>query len=76
MSGKATALITRFATAVGVDVEEKATANLVAASRDIMCLSCSAPIVTGFDAMVSPVIVYEEDRLDSHRADSTDTAFA
>ena len=41
-------------TAVGVDVQETTTADLLAISRDIMCLSCSAPIVMNFDTMVGP----------------------
>ena len=56
-------------------MEEETTADLVAVSRDIMCLSCSAPIVMGFEAMVSPVIVYKDGRLDLRRVYSTDTAF-
>lgn len=60
MSGKATTVITRFATAVGMDLEEKTTADLGAIPQYIICLSCSAPIVMGFDAMASPMIVYEE----------------
>jgi len=58
-----------------VDVEEKTTADLVAVSRDIMCLSCSAPIVVGFDAMVGLVIIYEEKPLYLRSVDSADTAF-
>lgn len=71
--GKATAVITRFATAVGVDVQEKTTAGSPAVSRDIMCLSCSAPIVMGFGAMVGLAEQLDEDRLNSFRAKSTDT---
>ena len=46
-----------------MDVEEKTTTDLVAVSRDIMCLSCSAPIVMGFDAMVGLRIIHKEDPL-------------
>ncbi|KAF9653537.1 hypothetical protein BDM02DRAFT_1562337 [Thelephora ganbajun] len=49
---KAAAAITRFVAAVGMDVQEKTVAESVNISRDIMCLSCSAPIVMGFDAII------------------------
>jgi len=49
---KASTAITRFATALGIDVRQNTTADLAAISRDIMCLSCSGPIVMGFDIMV------------------------
>lgn len=48
-SGKATGVITRFMSAIGMDVQKT---DLVGISRDIMCLSCSAPIVMNFDVMV------------------------
>lgn len=46
---KAAAVITRFVTAIGIDVQEAAVAVVI--SRDIMCLSCSGPIVMSFSAM-------------------------
>ena len=60
-------MITRLATAIGVDVQEKTTADLVDISRHVMCLSCSAPIVMDLNAMVSPPIKLDECRLDLDR---------
>jgi len=57
-----------------MDVQEKTMADLVAISQDIMCFSCSAPIVMDFGTMVSLVIKHEENRLDSCCANPTDTA--
>ena len=47
-----------------MDVQEKTAADSATISRDIVCLSCSAPITMGFDIMVSLVTELNVDRLD------------
>ena len=76
MKEKAYATITRFAVAIGVDMEEKTPENSVAVSRNIMCLSCSAPIVMAFDAMVSLVIMHKEIHIVLCHVNPADTAYA
>lgn len=63
-------------TTVGMDVQEEITAGSVAISRHILCLSCSAPIVMGFDAMVSQVIKSKGYCIGLYPADPTGTALA
>lgn len=46
-------------TAIGMDVQETTVAEFI--SRDIMCLSCSGPVVMGFGAMVGLVIKLDID---------------
>ena len=57
---KGPAVIARFAIAVCIDLEEKATAHFVEISQYTMYLSCSGPVVMDFDTIVSPMIVYGE----------------
>lgn len=58
-----------------MDVQEITTAGLVTTSQDIMCFSCSAPIVMDFGTMVSLMVKREENRMDSRCANPTDTTF-
>ena len=57
-----------------MDVQEKTIADSVAISLDIMCLSCSAPIVMNFDTMVGSVNRLDEGHLDLCHQNTIDTA--